>query len=490
MRKKRDMGIVTKTWPAVAASLLMAAGCTVGPDYKRPTDVPAPSVWASPTTRPTSVPTSQVSVPSTQTVTAARWWTRFNDPTLDQLIDESIKSNLDVKQSEARIREARAARGITSAGLYPNVGSSAQMSRSRASAVGTGADIKPGNFYQAGFDASWEIDVFGGTRRGIEAADADIIAAVEDRRDVLVSLTAEVATNYLDLRGFQRRIAIAKNNLGLQQHNADLTRRRFDAGVVSGLDVANAEAQMAATSSQIPVLEQSARQAIYSLSVLLGKEPGALTPELSTDSPIPTTPPAVPVGLPSDLLRRRPDIRRSEAQLHAATARVGIATADLYPKFSLTGSFGTEGRKAKDLGNWDNRFWNIGPSVSWPVFDAGRIRSSIAVQNAITEQAVLTYTQTILTALADVENALTAYAKEQQHREALVRTVVAYRRALDLATRLYNNGQTDFLNVIAAQGSLFSAEDSLVQSDRTVAANLVALYKALGGGWEDVDNAR
>ena len=489
MRKKRDMSSVSKYSLSVAA-LLLAAGCTVGPDYKRP-DAPAPQGWASSTGKPTSVPTSQASEPTTQPVNTARWWTAFNDPTLTRLIEESTTSNLDVRQSEARIRQARATRGISTAAYYPTVDSSANFSRSRGSNFGTSnTSNKASNLYQAGFDASWELDVFGGVRRDVEAADADIVAAYEDRRDVLISLTAEVATNYLDLRGFQRRIAIAKNNLVLQQHNSDIARRRFNAGVVSGLDLANAEAQMAATSSQIPTLEQSARQSIYSLSVLLGKEPGALTAELSSDAPIPTTPPAVPVGLPSELLRRRPDIRRSEAQLHAATARVGVATADLYPKFSLTGSFGVQGRKAKDLGDWDNRFWNIGPAVSWPVFDAGRIRSNIAVQNALTDQAVLTYSQSILTALQDVENALTAYAKEQQHRQALTQTVVAYRRALDLATRLYNNGETDFINVIAAQGSLFNAEDSLVQSDRTVAANLVALYKALGGGWQDMDNAR
>ncbi len=492
-QKELDMATVRFRWPmtlATAAAISLAiSGCTVGPDYHEPHPA-TPEAWASPTTLPSNVPSTQASVPSTQPVASVQWWTNFNDPMLTRLVNQSVVTNLDVKQAEARIRQARAASGVASADLWPNIDSSASYSRSKSSGFDNSLNRnQPSNsLYRAGFDASWEIDVFGGTRRNVEAANADITAAIEDRRDVLVSLTAEVATSYLDLRSAQQRILIAKKNIALQRHNIDVTQKRFDAGFVSGLDVANAQAQLASTTSQIPPLEAAVRQSIYSLSVLLGQQPGTLVDELSSDASIPTTPPAVPIGLPSELLRRRPDIRRSEAQLHAATARVGSAVSDLYPKFSLTGSLGTESGKAKGLGNWDNRFWSVGPSVSWPIFDAGRIRSNVAVQNAVQEQAVLAYSKSVLTALQDVEFALTAYAKEQQHCEALTQTVIAYRRALDLATRLYNNGQTDFLNVIAAQGSLYGAEDSLVQSDRTVAANLVALYKALGGGWEEMSH--
>lgn len=479
-------------------SLILIAGCTVGPDYKRP-DAPSPNQWASPTTAPSNVPSTQVSVPSTQPATIGLWWKQFNDPTLDRLINQSLRGNLDLRQAAARLREARANRGVTGADLWPDLNASGSYTRSRSAGVarsGSNTVVNTGNSgngskgtWQAGFDASWEIDVFGGTRRNVEAADADIAAAIEDSRDVLVSLTAELATNYLDLRSAQQRIAIAKNSVELQRHNADIARKRFNAGFVSGLDLANAEAQMASTSSQIPPLESAARQSMYAISILLGREPGALVSELSPTASIPTTPPAVPVGLPSELLERRPDVRRSEQQLHAATARIGAAKADYFPKFSLTGSLGTQGSKFKDLGNWDNRFWSVGPSVSWPIFDAGRIRANVAVKNAVNEQAILTYTQIVLTALRDVENALIAYSTEQQHREALTNTVIAYRKALDLATRLYTNGQTDYLNVVTAQGSLYNAEDSLVQSDRAVAANLVALYKALGGGWEEVEQS-
>jgi NodT family efflux transporter outer membrane factor (OMF) lipoprotein len=305
-----------------------------------------------------------------------------------------------------------------------------------------------------------------------------------DQRDVLVTLVAEVGLDYTDLRGIQRQIAIARDNLNAQRHSAELTRQRNATGFVSRLDVVNAEALVAQTASQIPVLESSERQVIYALSVLLGMEPAALLDELSSQAPIPLASPVVPVGLPSELLRRRPDIRRAEAQLHAATARLGVATADLFPKFSLTGSIGLQGDKPASLFNWGNRFWSIGPSVSWPLFDAGKIRSNIEVQNALQEQALLAYRSTILRAWQDVENALIAYDKEQQHRTALAAAVAANRQAVDLSTHLYRQGQTDFLNVLSAQRSLYASEDALVQSNRTVTTSLIALYKALGGGWE------
>ena len=257
-------------------------------------------------------------------------------------------------------------------------------------------------------DAAWELDIFGGTRRSIEAATANLEAAADARLNILVTATAEVALSYIDLRGFQERIAIAQRNLKAQQHSADLTRQRFQGGLVSGLDVANAEAQVASTAAQIPSLEQSARQAIYSLSLLLGLEPGVLLDELSPPGGIPAAPPAVPVGVPSELLRRRPDIRQAEALIHAATAQIGVATADLFPRLSLTGNLSTQGNKFSALGDWANRFWSIGPSASWTLFATGRIRSNIEVQKALQEQSLIIYRQTVLTALQDVENALVA----------------------------------------------------------------------------------
>jgi NodT family efflux transporter outer membrane factor (OMF) lipoprotein len=434
----------------------------------------------------------------------ARWWTTFDDPALDALVERAVAANLDLRLATARLREARALRGVTGADLFPDVNVAGSYTRSRSSenafdfeGAGGGGGQSPGfgNFalpgeerdlYQAGFDANWEVDVFGGVRRSIEAADADIAAANEGRRDALVTLLAEVARNYVEVRGFQRRLGIARANLKTQQDTLELTNARFKAQLISELDVTRADAQVATTASQIPSLEAQRNQAAHRLAVLLGQEPGALLDELfaPTSPAIPSGPPEVPPGLPSDLLRRRPDIRRAERELAAATARVGVATADLFPRFSLTGSLGLQSEEFDDLASMDSRFFSIGPSASWPVFDAGRIRSNIEVQNARQEQALVRYEQSVLTALEDVENALVGYGKERQRRASLQRAVDANRRSVEMATQLYDRGLTDFLDVLDAQRALFLSEDALVQSDRTISTNLVALYKALGGGWE------
>ncbi|MEM5788474.1 MAG: TolC family protein, partial [Syntrophobacteraceae bacterium] len=288
---------------------------------------------------------------------------------------------------------------------------------------------------------------------------------------------------------FQQQIEIARKNLEVQHHTAEITRKRHEAGFVGGLDVANATAQAATTESQIPFLEAQAKAAIYNLSILIGKEPTALEEELSLERPMPPTPPAIPIGLPSDLLRRRPDIRRAEAQVHAATARIGVATADLFPRFSLTGNFGTTGDDLLSLGNMANRFWSWGPTITWPIFSAGRIRWNIEVQNAVQEQVLLTYERAILTALNDVETALIAYSKELQRKELLAVALANNRKAEKLAMQLYVAGRTDFLNVLNAQRSLFASEEALAQSTNALITNLIALYKALGGGWEKTEGA-
>jgi len=459
--------------------LILAAGCTVGPDFRRP-EARLPDLWAG-----ANAPEASVAV--SDPVTMVEWWRSFNDGILTSLVERAVRANPDLRLAGARIRQARAARGAGAADLWPGVDASASYTRSRspggpANGGGSGQDL-----FQAGLDAAWELDFFGGTRRNIEALDADWSAAVEDRRDVLVTLVSDVGLSYITLRGLQQQIVIAERNLEAQRRTVEITRKRFEAGFVSALDVANARALAATTASQIPVLESSARATIYSLGVLLGEEPTALVRELETKEPIPITPPEIPVGLPSDLLRRRPDIRRSEAQLHAATARIGAATADLFPRFSLTGSFGFSSTDLASFLSLSSRSWSIGPSVQWPVFDAGRIRWNIEVQNALQEQALITYEKTILTALSDVETALTAYAREQEHHRLIEEAAAQNRKALDLAMQLYTAGQTDFLNVLTAQQSLYSSEDALVQSARTLSTNLVALYKALGGGWENAE---
>ena len=469
----------------LAFCLVTAVGCAVGPDY-RPPEAQVPKDWDGQSV----VSSAQSSRTNTKAVTLVEWWNTFQDPTLSSLVEMAVRNNLDVRQAEARIRQARASLGVAGAPLWPEVDASAlyQKSQGSSEAGGGGAIATAGGLrelFQVGLDASWELDIFGGTRRNIEAAGADLKAAVEDRRDVLVTLAGEVGNNYLTLRGLQQQIAIARKNLEAQRHTANITRRRFEAGFVGGLDVANANAQAATTQAQIPTLESSARAAIYSLGVLLGRQPAALEKDLIKVSPIPPTPPEVPVGLPSDLVRRRPDIRRAEAQLHAATARIGVATADLFPKFSLTGSFGFSSNDLTKLGNLANsKFWSFGPSVTWPIFAGGRIYWNIKVQDALQEQALAAYEKTVLTALKDVETALVAYAKEQERRRSLSAAVANNRRAVDLAMKLYIVGKTDFLNVLTAQLNLYTSENALVQSTSTVDTNLIALYKALGGGWE------
>ncbi len=468
------------------AVLLSLAGCTVGPDYKHPMS-DMPEGWAgakAPTTD------ANVSVPTQKAVDVAQWWSLFNDPQLDSLVVRAMASNLSVQQATSRIRQARAGRGVVASGFWPTANVSGSYARTyNGRSSGAGSNSRSADLFQGALDAAWELDVFGGIRRDIEASEADIQAAVEDRRDVMVTLASEVALNYLDLRGLQQELIIAKQNLETQKRSAELTRKRFEGGFVGSLDVANADAQVATTLSIIPQQEAAAQQAIYNLGLLIGGHPTALQAELTTAKAIPFTPPEVPIGLPSDLLRRRPDIRRSEAKLHAATARVGVAVSDLFPKFSITGSLGLEANKLAGLGNWSNRFWSFGPTVSWPIFDAGRIRANINVQNEVEQQAFLDYQNSVITALNEVENALVAYTQEQNRRKALGDAVTANRRAVDLSTRLYREGQTDFLNVLESQRSLFASEDALVVSNRAVATNLVAVYKALGGGWTEDVNA-
>jgi outer membrane protein, multidrug efflux system len=483
-RKDRtaSLGTLRSCGLALLFCLATVAGCAVGPDYK-PVQTHVPPAWTGPVS-PSAVPLTPAAASN-----LVHWWTRFNDPTLTSLVNRAVKSNLDVKLAEARIRQARAARAVAAAGLGPTIDVAGSFQHSRSPGI-SGASLTGSrngqvtNAYQAGLDAGWGLDVFGGVRRAVEAADADLQAAVEDRRDVCVTLAAEVAVDYIDLRSYQQRIATARENLKTEKQTAELTHKRFKVGFVSALDVANADAQVATTAAQIPLLEMSARQAIYNLSILLGLEPAALMEELSSVSPTPPAPPAVPIGVPSELIRRRPDIRMAEAQIHAATARIGVATADLFPKFSITGSLGFQAGILGSLFDWVNRFWSFGPSVGWRVFDNNGILSNIELQKAFQEESFITYQKTVLNAMQEVENALVASAKEEERRKALVDAVAANQKAVKLATLLYTQGESDFLNVLVAQRSLYSTDDALAQSTGALSTDLVSLYKALGGGWK------
>ncbi len=457
---------------ALCLCVLVVSGCMVGPNYKQP-QTKVSDKWTG-SIAPEGGTAEQINL--------VNWWTAFNDPNLTSLIERAIISNLDLKQAKARLLQARAAKGVVSGQFWPTVDITASATRGNSA-----FSSSPSSLFRTGLDAAWELDVFGGIRRNIEAADADITAAMEDCRNTLVTLVSEVALNYVELRGFQQEVIIAQNNLKAQQHTAELTRKRLQGGFVSSLDVANAEALVATTASQIPLLETGAQQAIYNISVLLGQEPASLLAELSPASSIPTSVPEVPVGLPSELLRRRPDIRLAEAQIHAATARIGVATADLFPKFNLTGLMNYQGSTINGI-QWNRPIWAMGPSVDWQIFNAGSVQSNIEVQKALQQQTFLSYKKTVLTALQDVENALVAYANELQRRNSLVDAVAANRKALDIATKLYTEGQTDFLNVLDVQRSLYTAEVALVLSNINLSTDLVALYKALGGGWDESSN--
>ena len=454
---------------------LLTSCMMVGPDFQRP-EAKVSSQWLE------SAPTSPAAPAAIQDL--AQWWTAFNDPQLTSLVTRAMQSNLDLRLVESRILQARAALGIAGADLGPTVDTAASVSRSRNPASSSRSEATTGNLYQVGFDAGWEIDLFGGLRRGIEAADADLEAAIESRRDLLVSLSAEVASNYLNLRSLQQRLAIARQNLKAQEHTTKLTRQRFDAGFASRLDVVRAEALAATTAGQIPLLEAQIRQTIYSLSLLLGGEPSTLLTELTPDAVLPAALATVPLGLPSDLLLRRPDIRRAEAKVHAATARIGVAKADLFPKFTISGALGLQNSTLSSTLNRASTAWSIGPALNWPLFDMGRTRANLELKKAVQEEELLTYQQTVLTALREVENALIASTKEEEHRQAIAQAVAANRSAVTLAAALYSAGQNDFLAVLDAQRSLYAAEDTLAQSSRTVSTNLVALFKALGGGWQ------
>ncbi|MCJ7603129.1 MAG: efflux transporter outer membrane subunit [Desulfobulbaceae bacterium] len=454
------------------------SACMVGPDY-HPPQMETPYRWSG----------EARGVVADASNTVSHWWTLFCDPELNSLIDRAVLANKNLQITEARILEARARRGIVAADAWPAVDFSGAYSRSRRSennsaASGSSGAVGAQDLFQTGFDAGWEIDIFGGVRRAVEAADAGIAVEQENRRDVLVTLLAEVARNYLELRGSQRRIVTALENIESQQQTLELTQGRFAAGLSSKLDVAQAEAQLATTEAQIPGLETAAREAVHRLGVLAGVAPTALLKELTGDSAVLCQPAEVPVDLPSELLRRRPDIRRAERELAAATAMVGVATAELFPRFSFSGLLGLQSANLSDLVSSGSRYWSIGPALNWPLFAAGRIRAGIAVQNARQQQALLSYEQMVLTALEEVENALVAYDGEQTARRALEHAVDANRRASSIADELYRTGLVDFLNVLQSQQALYLSQDQFVQSEQRVLINLVALFKALGGGWQ------
>ena len=464
-------------WVAVALTFV-AVGCAVGPNYKRP-QVAVPTQWTVPPARGTSA----------KPIERDDWWASFQDAELNSLIERAVAQNLDLKLALERVQEARAARGVARSSYFPSVDATVSATRNRQGVI---APTAPGvakifpvefNNFQGGLAASWELDVFGGIRRGVQAATSDAAAADENRRDVLVILLGDVGRAYAQLRGFQKRLEIANKNIKTQQDTLDLTTARAKAGLATELDVSRAAAQLQSTNAVVPTLVSGIDISAQRLSVLLGEEPGALRSELERASPIPTAEPEVEVGLPSNLVERRPDIRRSEAQLAAATARVGEAKADLFPHFLLTGTAGRQATELHDLTLGAGNFFSVGPAISVPLFTGGRIRSNIAVQASRQREALISYQASILNALEEVETALVNYSEEQERRDRLNQAAQQSQLAVDLAMEQYTAGLVDFLSVLDAQRELYAEEDLAVESQTTVTTDVIALYRALGGGW-------
>lgn len=454
--------------------MLLFSGCaTVGPDYVGP-NTSLPATWYSELKR-------GLDARETNPQTLATWWSTLNDPVLSGLIVRAVAGNLDLKKARARFREARASRGIAKAGLFPTLDAAGSASWSRSSEnTGTG---KTGGLYSANFDADWELDVFGGVRRSVEASQADLEASQEDLRDVYVSLLAEVALNYVEVRTFQDRIVVAEATLAAMNETSQLTLWRYQVGLSDELAVQQSRYNLENTRSQIPTLHTGIEEAMNRIAVLLGEKPGKVHEEMKKSATMPDVPPEVAVGVPADVLRRRPDIRRAERELAAQTARVGVAMADLYPKFSLSGSIGLEALSLNGLFSSAAKTATGGSLINWPIFRGGYIRQNIEVQSALQEQALIQYEAAILSALEDVENALVAYVEEQNRRDDLQEGVQAAQKAVELAKYKYQSGLTDFSNVLEAQRSLLAFQDQLAQSNGTVISNLVRLYKVLGGGW-------
>jgi outer membrane protein, multidrug efflux system len=473
---------------ATCAILLLLTGCGTKPKVQTPKPH-VPADWNEPVAHGVVVDSTAV----------REWWKTFQDRTLDTLVERAGRANLDLRLAAERVTEARAARGVSKSALLPSVATSGGYTRVRGGiaqglnrvGVASGSPASRSsllapfetNIFQLGFDASWELDFFGGLRHGVDAATAELRATEEGERDVLVTMLAEIGRNYLELRGTQKRLQIVRSNIETQQQTLDLTRVRYRAGLATDLDVARAAAQLATTQAAIPSLEESVARGAHRLGVLLGEEPGALRAELEKEGPLPLVPSSIPIGLPSDLLLRRPDVRQADAEIAAATARLGVARAERFPKFTLTGLMGRQGTSVSGLTLGAGNFFSFGPGVRLPIFTGGRIRSNIAVQDARLQQAATQYESVVLKSLEDVENALVSYSREQDRRAKLQQAVDESRRAVELANELYLRGLGDFLSVLEAQKSRYELEDELAHSETSVVVNLVALYKALGGGW-------
>jgi len=489
---------------ASLAVVLSLPGC-VGPKYHKP------DLW-SPSQYDMHARSGQAGSQTTTDAPDPNWWKIFNDPTLTSLETRLASQNLDIQRATAQLAQSRAQLMMAGAERFPGLSASGSYTRSQystkslqrilsgvaknnATALGqeraTLLDQSVGdatvpllNQWKYSIDAQYEVDLWGRVARQYEAAKADLQATDEERRGILIAQQADMANDYLTLRGLQEQLRITRANRDTQAQTLSLARERQKTGLVTELDVTSAESQLDSTTAQIAQIEQRVEQQINAISLLLGSPPGTLNDELTRTAGIPVVPPRVPVGVPSELAQRRPDIRQAEAQLHAAVANVAEAEAEFYPKITLNADFGLQSLSFRDLGFWNARAWNIGPSISLPIFQGGRLRGQLMLNRYAQKAAAITYRQTVLTAWRDVDNALIAYRDEQRRRDGLQAAVDAGQRALHLAQEQYRSGLTTYLNVLSAQRDLLSAQLQLADSTTTIASNLAHLYNALGGGWE------
>ncbi len=489
---------------AILIAPAILAGCTkLGPDFTPP-EWASPSTWFG-DTRPKLAKVA--SLPAAEPINPD-WWEIFRDPQLTGLIKRVASQNLDVQIATTRLEESRYQVAIAEAAEVPRVNAGGSYIRQKSSRYGiltanqpaatnangisgsgvTGGATRrydPYDIFQGGFDAAWELDLWGKIARSVEAATATADAAAEARRGVLVTTMAEVARDYVQLRGAQAQLRIAQENLKTQQQSLRLTKERAEGGLTTDLDVANASAQVNRTAAEIPLILQREAALINALSLLLGQGPNAMRAELEVRKPVPPVPPTVPVGVPSDLVRRRPDVRQAEAQLHAATATIGVAEAEFYPSFRLAGSVGLQALQFGQLFNLAASTLALGPVVTMPVFEGGRLRANLALQETYQKEAAIQFQKTVLAAWHEVDNALTAYQTEQARRDMLVKAEADNRRAVGLAQTRYQQGVADFLTVLDTERLLLGTQQQLQASTTNVSEYLIALYKALGGGWEN-----
>ena len=489
----------------VGVLALACGACAVGPEPHQP-DADVPAGWAA--ARDPKIATDLASRVVPGRTDDQRWWTVFGDPVLDGLIETATAQSLDVQQAGLRIAEARAQRDSVAGAYYPSVASNNVAARTRMGEGGLGQLIGGGgsggasststssssdtssgfstNLFQVGFDATWEPDLFGRTRRNVQAAEFDILSAEEQRHDALVSLAAEIARDYLTLRGAERQRAITEADIASQQRLGDLIGSRNESGLAPSSDVATQRVQVSLARSKLPPIEQNVATNRNRLALLLAMPPGALDDRLATGA-LPALPPEVPVGLPGDLLRRRPDVRRREADFEAATARIGVAKAALFPSVRFAALGGFSGNQASTLLDWASRFGLVGAQLSIPIFQGGQLRAQLRVADLRAQEAAVTYRSTVLGAFHDVDNAITTYALEQRRAVDLGHQLDDTRRGRELARYRYEAGLGAYIDVLNAEHQANQAELDLAQSTVTATTDLVALFKALGGGWTDAD---